>query len=325
MKTAVIFGVSGQDGAFLSKLLLEKKYRVIGVSRNVRETSFSKLDKLNIRNKIELISSSMHEYKKVLQLISDYEPDEIYNLAGQSSVALSFEMPFETFESISIANLNLLEVIRILKMPVKLYNAGSSDCFGNTDGTAATEDTPLKPRSPYGVAKAAAYWQVANYREAYDIFACTGILFNHESFLRPKRFVTRKIVSTACRIAKGSSEKLLLGNISIERDWGWAPEYVNAMWMMLQQEQPDDYIIATGSTISLKNFIAAVFERLNLDWQKHVRTDKRFFRPTDIQTIRANPGKAERKLHWKARYAANDVAKMMVDAELEKETDRITG
>lgn len=318
MKTAVIFGVSGQDGTFLSELLLEKKYRVIGVSRNVRETSFSKLDKLNIRNKIELISSSIHEYKKVLQLISDYEPDEIYNLAGQSSVALSFEMPFETFESISIANLNLLEAIRVLKMPVKLYNAGSGDCFGNTDGTAATEDTSLKPRSPYGVAKAAAYWQVANYREAYDIFACTGILFNHESFLRPKRFVTRKIVSTACRIAKGSSEKLLLGNISIERDWGWAPEYVNAMWMMLQQEKPDDYIIATGSTISLKNFIAAVFECLNLNWQKHVRTDDRFFRPTDIQTIRANPEKAERKLNWKARYKANDVAKMMVDAELEK-------
>jgi len=319
MKTAIIFGVSGQDGAFLSQLLLEKKYRVIGVSRNIHETSFSKLDKLKIRNKIELVSSPINEYKKILQLISDYEPDEIYNLAGQSSVALSFEMPFETFESISIANLNLLEAIRILKMPIKLYNAGSSDCFGNTNGTAATENTPLKPRSPYGVAKAAAYWQVANYREAYNMFACTGILFNHESYLRPKRFVTRKIVSTACRIARGSSEKLLLGNISIERDWGWAPEYVNAMWMMLQQQQSDDYIIATGSTFSLKNFIVNVFEYLNLDWNDYVQTDKKFLRPTDIQTISADPSKAEKLLHWKAKYSASDVAKMMVDAELEKD------
>jgi len=319
MKTAIIFGVSGQDGAFLSQLLLEKKYRVTGVSRNIHETSFSKLDKLKIRNKIELVSSPINEYKKILQLISDYEPDEIYNLAGQSSVALSFEMPFETFESISIANLNLLEAIRILKMPIKLYNAGSSDCFGNTNGTAATENTPLKPRSPYGVAKAAAYWQVANYREAYNMFACTGILFNHESYLRPKRFVTRKIVSTACRIARGSSEKLLLGNISIERDWGWAPEYVNAMWMMLQQQQSDDYIIATGSTFSLKNFIVNVFEYLNLDWNDYVQTDKKFLRPTDIQTISADPSKAEKLLHWKAKYSASDVAKMMVDAELEKD------
>lgn len=318
MKTAIIFGVSGQDGAFLSQLLLKKKYRIIGVSRNIHETSFSKLNKLKIRNKIELVSSPTHEYKKVLQLINDYEPDEIYNLAGQSSVALSFEMPFETFESISIANLNLLEAIRILKMPVKLYNAGSSDCFGNTNGTAATENTPLKPRSPYGVAKAAAYWQVANYREAYNIFACTGILFNHESHLRPKRFVTRKIVSTACRISKGSSEKLLLGNISIERDWGWAPEYVEAMWLMLQQEKPDDYIVATGKSYTLEYFVSAVFKSLNMDWRDHVKLEKSLLRPTDIQTIRADPDKAKRILGWKACFNTEDVARLMVKAELDE-------
>ena len=316
MKTAIIFGVSGQDGAFLSDLLLKKNYRIIGVSRNIHETSFDKLNKLNIRNKIELVSSPIHEYKRVLQLINDYEPDEIYNLAGQSSVALSFEMPFETFESISIANLNLLEAIRILKMPVKLYNAGSSDCFGNTNGTAATENTPLKPRSPYGVAKSAAYWQVANYREAYNIFACTGILFNHESHLRPKRFVTRKIVSTACRISKGSREKLLLGNISIERDWGWAPEYVEAMWLILQQEKPDDYIIATGKSYTLEYFISAVFKSLNMDWRDHVKLEKSLLRPTDIQTIRADPGKAKRVLDWEASFNTDDVARLMVKAEL---------
>jgi len=316
MKTALIYGVSGQDGAFLTKLLLAKQYRVIGISRNATNSSFANLKKLNVFDKIEIISSSIHDFRNVIKVLSDYKPDEIYNLAGQSSVARSFDMPFETFESISIANLNLLEVIRMLKISVKLYNAGSGDCFGNTHGNPATEKTPFNPRSPYGVSKAAAYWQVANYREAYDIFACTGILFNHESFLRPEHFVTKKIVKAACRIAQGSSEKLSLGNINIERDWGWAPEYVSAMWLMLQQDQPDDYIIATGSTFSLKAFIDAVFTHLKLDWQEHVRIDEQFMRPTDIQSIRANPAKAEKLLHWKAKYDALDVAEMMVDAQI---------
>ena len=317
MKNAVIFGISGQDGAFLAKLLLEKDYRVIGASRNIHTASFNNLDRLNIRDNIELVSSSLYDFRNVMSIMEDYQPDEVYNLAGQSSVARSFDEPFETFESISVATLNLLEVIRRLDMPVKLYNAGSGDCFGNIHGRPATEDTPFRPRSPYGVAKASSYWQTANYREAYDIFACTGILFNHESYLRPELFVTRKIVTAACRIAQGKSKKLLLGNISIERDWGWAPEYVTAMWMMLQQEKPDDYIIATGTTISLEEFIAAVFERLDLDWKKYVKTDDRFLRPTDIQTVCANPGKAEKKLNWKARVHGCDVARMMVDAELE--------
>jgi len=316
VKTALIYGISGQDGAFLSQLLLEKKYRVIGVSRNAHSSSFSNLKKLDIHDKIEIISSSIYDFRSVIKVISDYQPNEIYNLAGQSSVALSFDMPFETFESISIANLNLLEVIRMLKIPVKLYNAGSGDCFGNSSGHPATETTPFNPRSPYGVSKAAAFWQVANYREAYDIFACTGILFNHESYLRPDHFVTRKIVKSACRIARGSSETLSLGNITIERDWGWAPEYVSAMWLMLQQDRPDDYIIATGHSFSLKGFIDAVFSHLSLDWQEHVRIDKKFMRPTDIQTIRADPTKAESILHWKAKYDAGDVARMMVEAEI---------
>jgi len=316
MKTAIIYGVSGQDGAFLAKLLLEKKYRVIGVSRNPNSSYFHNLKRLNIFEKIKIICSSIHDFRNVIQVISDYKPDEIYNLAGQSSVAASFDMPYETYESISVANLNLLEVIRMLKIPVKLYNAGSGDCFGNTNGEPATEKTIFKPRSPYGVAKAGAFWMVANYREAYDIFACTGILFNHESFLRPEAFVTRKIVKGALDISKGRSEKLSLGNITIQRDWGWAPEYVEAMWLMLQQDQPDDYIIATGATYSLEDFIETVFLELKLDWKKYVRIDPRYIRPTDIQSICANPAKAQSVLQWKAKYDTRDVARMMLEAEI---------
>ncbi len=318
METAVIFGISGQDGTFLAEFLLKKNYRVIGISRDVQGSSFRNLQRLGITDKIELVSASIHDFRSVLQVISNYKPDEIYNLAGQSSVGLSFDQPVETFESISIANLNLLEAIRFLDIPIKFYNAGSSDCFGNTLDKKVTEQDPFKPRSPYGVAKAAAFWQVANYREAYNLFACTGILFNHESFLRAERFVTQKIVKTACRIAAGSDEKLLLGDISIERDWGWAPEYVGAMWSMLQQEKPDDYIVATGKTYSLTDFISEVFQTLNLDWKDHVKSNKNFLRPTDIQTIGANPEKAQKVLGWKARHCALDVARLMVEAELQK-------
>jgi GDPmannose 4,6-dehydratase len=213
--------------------------------------------------------------------------------------------------------MNLLEVLRRVNTQVKFFNAGSSECFGNTQGKAATETTPFSPRSPYAVAKTSACFQTANYREAYQIFACTGILFNHESFLRPETFVTRKVVSTACRIFRGSNEKLVLGNISIERDWGWAPEYVNAMWLMLQQEQPDDFVIATGTTCKLEQFIVAVFETLGLNWKNHLETDKKYLRPADIKIVKANPVKAQKELNWKAEYTTCDVARLMVEAELQ--------
>ena len=316
MKKALIIGVSGQDGAFLSKFLLQKGYKVVGSSRDAQVSTFSSLKKLGVRDKIDVVSMSLNDFRSVLQVLSCIKPDEVYNLAGQSSVGLSFEQPVETFESISIATLNLLEVIRFLDMPIKLYNASSSECFGNTDGKPATEETPFKPRSPYAVAKAAAFWQVANYREAYDIFACSGILFNHESPLRPERFVTRKIVTTACRIAQGSVEKLNLGNINVQRDWGWAPEYVEAMWHMLQQDNPKDYIIASGRTYSLQNFIKEIFSCLELSWQDNVIHRPELMRPTDIDISAADPGKAERELGWRAQYAMPDVAKMLVEAEL---------
>jgi len=314
-KCALIFGISGQDGAYLAGLLLKKGYRVVGSSRDAQMSQFSNLTRLNIRDQVDVESASLNDFRSVLQILKKVRPDEVYNLAGQSSVGLSFEQPVESFESISIGTLNLLEAIRFLEAPIKIYNAGSSECFGNTGGRPADEQTPFRPRSPYAVAKAAAFWQMANYREAYGLFACSGLLFNHESPLRPRRFVTRKIVHGACRIAGGEREKLELGNIAVERDWGWAPEYVEAMWRMLQQDSPDDYVIATGETNRLEDFIDSVFRFLGLDWRDHVQTSPALFRPTDILTVRADPAKAEGKLGWKARYRMRDVARMMVEAE----------
>ena len=251
MKTALICGVSGQDGTLLAKFLLENNYVVYGASRDAQLSVFSNLTSLNIKDRVNLVSMSLTDFRSVLQVLTDVMPDEIYNLAGQTSVGLSFEQPVETLVSIATGTLNLLEAIRFTGSNIKFYNAGSSECFGDTNGIAADENTPFRPRSPYAVAKSAAHWEVANYREAYKLFACTGVLFNHESPLRPARFVTKKIISTACRIANGSDEKLKLGNLDISRDWGWAPEYVDAMWRMLQQDKPDDYVIATGDRKSV--------------------------------------------------------------------------
>ncbi|MBO0937951.1 GDP-mannose 4,6-dehydratase [Fibrella sp. HMF5335] len=314
MKTALICGVSGQDGAYLAKLLLEKGYTVYGGSRDAQMSSFRNLERLGIREAVNLLSINIHDFRSVLQTLLKVKPDEVYNLAGQSSVSLSFDQPVETLESISVGTLNLLESIRFSEQPIRFYNAGSSECFGDTGTLAADEQTPFRPRSPYGVAKAAAFWQVANYREAYALHASTGILFNHESPLRPERFVTQKIVSTACRIAAGSGETLKLGNIDIARDWGWAPDYVDAMWRMLQQDEADDYVIATGHTHTLREFIQAVFAQLDLNWKEHVSTDMQFYRPTDIAEGHAYPIKARRQLGWSASHRMDDVARLMVDA-----------
>lgn len=316
-KKALILGISGQDGAYLTKFLLDRGYKVFGTSRDVSMSSFNNLTRLGVKDQVTLYSVAVNDFRSVLQAIIRSEPDEIYNLAGQSSVGLSFEQPMETFESISVGVINLLEAIRFFDRPVRLYNAGSSECFGNADGQAANEETPFRPRSPYAVAKSAAFWEVANYREAYGLYACSGILFNHESPLRPERFVTQKIVATACRIARAGKGELSLGNIDVQRDWGWAPEYIEAMWLMLQQDKADDFVIATGQTFKLEDFVRMVFEHLGLDWTKHVRTNPEFLRPTDIMISRADPSKAERELGWKAQYAMPDVARMMVQARLE--------
>jgi GDPmannose 4,6-dehydratase len=317
-KKALISGISGQDGAYLAKHLLEKGYQVFGTARDAQMATFYNLEKLGIRQRITLLSMALNDFRSVLQTFSKVEQDEVYNLAGQSSVGLSFEQPVETLESISIGTLNLLEVIRFLQKPIRLYSAGSSECFGDTGGVPADETTPFQPRSPYAVAKSTAHWEVANYREAYNLFACTGILFNHESPLRPERFVTRKIIKTACHIAAGKNEKLQLGNISIARDWGFAPEYVDAMWRMLQQDTPSDYVIATGETNTLEGFVAETFAQLGLDWQDHVVTDSSLLRPSEIMVSRGSPEKAQQKLGWQAEQRMKDVIRIMISAEQEK-------
>ena len=315
-KKALICGISGQDGAYLAELLLSKGYVVFGTSRDATVSTFSNLEKLKIRKQITLDSMVLTDFRSVLQALSRVEPDEIYNLAGQSSVGLSFQQPVETLESIATGTLNLLESIRFMNFPTRLYNAGSSECFGDTHGKRADEATPFHPKSPYAVAKSAAHWEVANYRDAYDLFACNGILFNHESPLRPERFVTQKIVASACRIAAGKEKTLKLGNCAIQRDWGWAPEYVDAMWRMLQQPVAEDFVIATGQTHSLEDLIVSVFSQLDLNWRDHVVMDKSLLRPSEIMEGHANPGKAERVLGWKAKYNMHDTARMMVDAQL---------
>ena len=318
MKKALIFGVSGQDGAYLAKLLLERDYIVYGTSRDAQVSSFRNLEYLGIRDRVELKSTALNDFRSVLQILSKTRPNEVYNLAGQTSVGLSFEQPVETLESIAVGTLNILEAIRFIGEPVKFYNAASSEVFGDTKGAAADESTAFSPRSPYAVAKATAFWEVANYREAYGLYACSGILFNHDSPLRPERFVTQKIVASACRIAAGKQDKLHLGNIDIQRDWGWAEDYVEAMYLMLQQSQPDDYLIATGESYKLAEFIEIAFRQVNLDWQDYVISDKELCRPTDIAISRGTPQKAWEKLGWVAKHKIADIVTMMIEAKRDR-------
>lgn len=317
-RTALIFGIGGQDGAYLSRLLLDKGYVVHGTSRDAEMSSFAALRSLGLRERVTVHSAVPTDFRSVVQTISKAEPDEIYNLSGQSSVGLSFEEPVETLHSISTGTLNMLESIRFLDRRIRFYNAGSSECFGNTGAVPADETTAFRPRSPYAVAKATAHWAVTNYRESYDLFACSGILFNHESPLRPARFVTRKIVEAAARIAAGAGEPLTLGNISVRRDWGWAPEYVDAMWRMLQLDSAEDFVIATGETYSLEEFVASVFAWFGLDWAEHVSRNPALHRPSDIDDSRADPSKAARLLDWRAAVTMPEVVRRMAEAESQK-------
>ena len=321
MKRALICGVSGQDGTYLAQLLLNKGYEVWGTSRDAQVASLANLARIGIRDKINMISMAPNDFRSVLTALNRSDPDELYFLAGQSSVGLSFEQPAETLESITVGTLNLLEAIRFRDKPVKFYHAGSSECFGDAGKQPSDENTSFHPRSPYAVAKASAHWLVANYREAYGLFACNGILFNHESPLRPTRFVTRKITAAACRIAQGSGEKLRLGRLDIVRDWGWAPEYVEAMWRMLQQETPDDFIVATGEAHSLEDFVSAAFEISGLNWQDHVVSDSSLYRPTDLAWSQGNPAKANDILGWRSQVHMREVVSRLVEAEAYKPTD----
>jgi GDPmannose 4,6-dehydratase len=327
MKTALICGLSGQDDSYLARLLVGKGYRVVGASRDAQLASFANLRTLGVLDEVELVSMSLNDFRSVLQVLARVAPDEIYNLAGQTSVGLSYEQPVETMESIAVGTLNLLESIRFRKAAVRLYNACSGECFGEA-GAPASETTPFRPVSPYAVAKSAAFWEIASYREAYGVFACSGILFNHESPLRPARFVTAKIVEGAKRVARGELDCLTLGDVSVMRDWGWAPEYVDAMWRMLQHDAAEDYVIATGESHSVADFCSAAFDAagMTIEWkgegaERHavdaksgrivVRTNPSFMRPSDIRHSVGDATKAKTKLGWSATTKFADVVARM--------------
>ena len=315
---AVIFGASGQDGAYLAHLLLAKGYAVHGVSRDADVSSFERLARMGIRDKVMLHSGDLSEFRSILSLLGRIQPTEIYNLAGQSSVALSFEMPVETFESVAVATINILEYLRLVKSPIRYFQSVSSECFGNTDGPA-NESTPFRPRSPYAMAKAAAFWTSGIYREAYGVHVCSGILSNHESPLRPARFVTRKIVSTAVRIAGGSKERLTLGNVDVARDWGWAPEYVEAMWLLMQQDNPGDVVIATGQTQTLRQFAAGVFSELGLVLEDHLDLNPSLLRPSEVIRTELDVSHARAQLGWSAKSRLSDVTKLLVRCERDRQ------
>jgi GDPmannose 4,6-dehydratase len=301
MKTALISGITGQTGAYLAHFLLAKGYRVVGGSRDIESANLSRLQSLKILDEVELCSLAPADFRSVLQVIRIHKPDEIYFLAGQTSVGLSFDQPFEAFESIAVGTLNFLEAIRILGLPCFFFNAGSTECFGNSLDQVINEESPMRPISPYAVAKVTSYWSTRNYRNSYGIHACTGLLSNHESPLRPLRFVTSKIVNSIQAIKAGKQSKLRLGNLSVSRDWGWAPDYAEAIYSICTSSKADDYIVATGKTHSLMEFITIMCDMAELDVNSIIEIDDRFKRPSDLSTMTLTAAKIEMELGWKSR------------------------
>jgi GDPmannose 4,6-dehydratase len=315
-KTALIAGVTGQDGAYLAHHLLGQGYRVVGSSRDAQMADSSRLKRLKIDTDVELVSLAPNDFRSVLKVVSIVQPHEIYNLAGQTSVGLSFEQPVECTESISVAALNLLEVVRYLGGGIRYFSAGSSECFGQTGECPASENTPLQPRSPYAVAKSAAYWLVSTYREAYGLYACTGILANHESPLRPKRFVTQKIIEGVKAIKAGTANTIQLGNLDIWRDWGWAPDYVKAMHLILQAEKPADYLIASGTTTSLRQFAQEAFQAANLDIAQHLESVEALKRPADLLYSSMDPTLIQAELGWVSNRSIQEIVGKMYNDQL---------
>ena len=315
-RIALIFGISGQDGAYLTQHLIDHDYAVHGASRDATSRNFEGLRALGVKDRVTLHSASTLDRDALERLVAEVAPDEIYNLGGQSSVGLSFDQPLETFHSNVTGTANLLETIRLSKPDTRFYNACSGECFGDLGaGEAAEETTAFRPISPYAAAKATAFWMVVCYRESYNLHASSGILFNHESPLRPARFVTRKIVAAAARIAAGSDETLTLGDTTIRRDWGWAPEYMEAVRRMVQLGKPEDFVMATGVSHSLQEFVAAAFDHFGLNWADHVTTDRSLFRPSEIHQNAGNAAKAARLLDWRPTVIMPEVVARMAEAE----------
>ena len=309
---ALIIGVSGQDGVYLAKHLLAQGYEVIGLSRDAETGSFHGLSTMGIKKQITLDSISASDFRSVAHVFQRYQPNEVYNLAGQSSVGLSFNQPVETIDSHLQATITILEVIKFLGKDIKFYNACSSECFGEVDANQpANEEFPFRPRSPYALGKAASFWAVANYREAYGLFACSGILGNHESPLRPERFVTQKVIRTVAKIAEGKAKGLVLGNTGVIRDWGWAEDYVQAMNLMLLQDNAEDFVIATGESHPLMQFVKLAFEYFDLEYSQYLKVEKSLFRPSDIKSSYLNPTKANEVLGWKASHNLSSVVEKL--------------
>jgi GDPmannose 4,6-dehydratase len=317
-KKALITGITGQDGSYLAEFLLDKGYEVHGLIRRSSSFNTGRIDHLyrdpHDRNaRLFLHYGDLLDGASLRRVLSGTSPDEIYNLAAQSHVRVSFDQPVYTVESGALGTIQLLEAIRDTQLPAKFYQASSSEMYGQVAETPQTETTPFHPRSPYACGKVFSFWQTVNYREAYGMFACNGILFNHESPRRGETFVTRKITRAATRIKEGLQSKLFLGNLDARRDWGFAGDYVEAMWLMLQQKEPDDFVIATGESHTVREFAQEVFRLLALEWQKHVEVDARYFRPAEVDRLQGSPAKARQKLGWTPRVTFKDLAKMMTD------------
>ncbi len=315
MRTALITGVTGQDGSYLADFLLEKGYRVVGMVRRTSTINFDRIK--HIQDRIEIVQGDLLDQVSLIRILQEYRPQEVYNLAAQSFVPTSFSQPVLTGEFTALGVTRLLDAIRIVDPSIRFYQASSSEMFGKVREVPQNESTPFYPRSPYGVAKVYGHWITVNYRESYHIFACSGILFNHESPRRGLEFVTHKITNGVARIKLGLDQELRLGNLEARRDWGYAPDYVRAMWLMLQQDTPDDYVIATGETHSVREFVEEAFGYVGLDWREYVVEDPRFYRPAEVDLLVGDARKARQVLGWEPSVSFQELVRLMVDADLE--------
>lgn len=322
MRRALITGITGQDGSYLADFLLSKGYEVYGMVRRASTENFERIN--HIKDKINLVQADLLDQLSIVNIIKDIQPQEVYNLASQSFVPTSFEQPLLTGEFTALGVTRMLEAIRLVDKKIKFYQASSSEMFGKAVETPQKETTPFHPRSPYGVAKVYGHWITVNYRESYDIFAVSGILFNHESPRRGKEFVTRKITDSVARIKLGLKDRLYLGNLDAQRDWGFAGDFVEAMWLILQAENPQDYVIATGRTHTVRRFAELAFAHVDLDWRKYIVIDKKLYRPAEVNILCGDPGKARMELEWQPKVSFEDLVVMMVDSDIEKVKKEIT-
>ncbi len=315
MPTAIITGVTGQDGSYLAENLLAKGYRVIGMVRRSSTVTFGRIQ--HIQDDMEIIQGDLHDQSSLVSLIEEFRPEEVYNLAAQSFVPTSWKQPVLTGEVTALGVTRMLEAIRLVNPKTRFYQASSSEMFGKVRAVPQSETTPFYPRSPYGVAKVYGHWITVNYRESYDLYACSGILFNHESPRRGLEFVTRKITHGVARIKLGLANELRLGNLEARRDWGFAGDYVEAMWLMLQQDIPDDYVVCTGETHSVREFCEAAFAHVGLDYRDYVIQDERFYRPAEVDLLVGDPRRAKEQMGWEPKVSLEELVKMMVDADLQ--------